>query len=292
MGVYQQRRRLELRLRRDLPDDFVVASAPDHPFVLRGPDLIVGGRGRLVAIICPTTQERDRPDRAVARFALCRMALPVHAQFVLAFDVGDDEVARKLDGDLAAVPLRRNTGLAEISRLVSDGRLLRQRPLPEDLQAQFQRRFTETYRVARVLRRHDRFLTTAPQPRPAGQRGPRPYEVTAPSILVGEEVSLMPGFQQQKPIEVPIIEGTALPKDINKLALDGAAETFQVDNGVPYLTGRPVRYALIERLPSARGDPNKYLRAASFSGWALAPLNLGMSGDELTELLSRRTSTT
>lgn len=66
-----------------LSDRFVVVLRPDVPNLLRGPDLIIGGHGRLVAIFKFQAAERLSPDRLLVRLALVRLALPRHTLCVL-----------------------------------------------------------------------------------------------------------------------------------------------------------------------------------------------------------------
>src|SRR5216684_6152496 len=84
--VAQQRRSLAESVRDALPQDYVVVSNPDHPLVLRPPDLLIGGNGRLIALFIPTSVERGNQRNFRNRIILNRLALPAHTHFVLVLD--------------------------------------------------------------------------------------------------------------------------------------------------------------------------------------------------------------
>ena len=75
-------------LLRHLPEHYVLVLRPDLPNLLRGPDLMIGGEGRLFAIFKFQAAEQRAPDRLLVRLALARLALPRHAVCVL---LGDSE---------------------------------------------------------------------------------------------------------------------------------------------------------------------------------------------------------
>ncbi len=73
---------------RDLPDESVAVAHPDHPFLLEPPDVLVGDSGRLTAYFIVGDEERLGAGRhTLARYLLCRLALPAHALVVVV--VGD-----------------------------------------------------------------------------------------------------------------------------------------------------------------------------------------------------------
>lgn len=261
LNVYESRRVLSAELRHALSDEFIIVSNPDHPLLLRGPDLLAGGRGGLTAIMCVTATERAQPQMAVARFALSRMALPTHARFVLAAEDDDAEVVRVLEADVAAVvSLRNPRERTEMISISANPLRIPQRPIPEKLRAQVHERFATTYRISKALRRRQRRLSVMSPESSVGWS-----ERTADIRKVGSQ-----------------------PREYAALTLTGSQRSFNVDDGVPYPTGAPSAPVIAERVPVAPGDPDKYLRATAFSGWALLggdPGNLNY----LIGVLDRRT---
>jgi hypothetical protein len=102
-SVYQQRRRLESTLRRELPDDYVIVSGPDHPLLLRAADLLVGGKGSLTAVFVPTAREKTDPDLLRARLTLNRLALARDARPVLIADPEAGDLAGAMEADFTQV---------------------------------------------------------------------------------------------------------------------------------------------------------------------------------------------
>lgn len=243
MSVYRQRRRVNEELLRTLGDQYVVVAAPDHPLLMKGPDILIGGNGALSALLIPTASERRQPKLATARFALCRLALPEQAKFLLLAGEEDGDVATLLSDDVAAVFSIESVGQRrELATVVSAPQRLFQHAVPEKLRDEVNYRFGQTYRVARAVRRPRRTSPTADWPT-RGEYGHR------------------------NPIHL------RMPAQIASLTLKGADESFSVDNGVPYPTGRLPNAAVIDRLPDYPGDPQKYMRAAAFSGWVLSEMD-------------------
>jgi hypothetical protein len=71
------------RVASQLSDGFTVAAKPDHPYLLRGPDVLAGAKGNLIAVFVLTVAEQRSVEQFIARTMLSRLALPAHARFVL-----------------------------------------------------------------------------------------------------------------------------------------------------------------------------------------------------------------
>ena len=54
----------------------VIADRPEHPWLYRNPDALIGYMGRLLAIFQPMKRERKNPDFLLARLLVARTALP------------------------------------------------------------------------------------------------------------------------------------------------------------------------------------------------------------------------
>jgi hypothetical protein len=78
-----RRRTIERELRDELPSSYVIVAAPDHPLLIEGPDVLVGGEGNLVAVFTPKASERHSRERLSVRFVLSRLALPPQTRYVL-----------------------------------------------------------------------------------------------------------------------------------------------------------------------------------------------------------------
>ncbi|MCR5880802.1 hypothetical protein [Phenylobacterium sp. J367] len=255
MSVYTLRRQISGELDRALSDQFVIATAPDHPLLMKGPDFLIGGLGNLTALLIPTAMERRRPDTAVARFALCRMALPEPAKFILLAGHEDQKVADVLTGTVAAVLSSENVGRrAELASLVAEPQRLEQKPVPEGLRQKANARFGEIYRVARVVRRWGN------RPAPTALRLDWPPPDGQPSRR---------------------LKRTA---DVAALTIKGAHDSYEVDAGVPHPTDKAPEAAVLDMLRDYPGDPQKYLRASAFSGWVLSEAGNPHLGDGMRML--------
>src|SRR5262245_6591474 len=62
---------------------YTVAVRPDYPFLMEGPNLLVGGAGTLTGLFMPTLMEMRTPDLLLLRLAASRLALPPHMLCVL-----------------------------------------------------------------------------------------------------------------------------------------------------------------------------------------------------------------
>src|SRR5713101_2853298 len=101
-SVYELRRRLEGTLRRELPGSYLTVSGPDHPLLLRAPDLLVAGEGKLSAVFIPTAHERRNPDALTARLILSRLALPRDTRPILIVESEAEAVANIIGANFTA----------------------------------------------------------------------------------------------------------------------------------------------------------------------------------------------
>jgi hypothetical protein len=102
-SVYELRHRLERTLRRELPSSYLIVSGPDHPLLLRAPDLLVAGEGKLSAVFIPTAHERRNPEDLRARLILSRLALPRDTRPILIVESEAEAVSNILGSDFTAV---------------------------------------------------------------------------------------------------------------------------------------------------------------------------------------------
>lgn len=211
MSVYTLRRQITGELNRALSDRFVIATAPDHPLLMKGPDFLIGGDGGLTTVLIPTAAKRRRPDLAVARFALCRMALPEPAKFILLASDPDRNVVDLLTGSVAAVLSSEKRVPEPNSPDWSPNQRLEQAPVPEKLREKANARFGETYRVARVVRRW--------------------RNRTAPTT---------PRFDPQTPFHRPL-ERLPRPADVAGLTIGGAQASYGGRRGNPISDGQARR---------------------------------------------------
>lgn len=279
MSVREQRQEVARLLIRELSSGDVVVSAPDHPLLIEGPDVVVGGEGGLLAIYIPKAKERRRPSHLKVRFILSRLALPPDSRHVLILrSPTEDSIGSQFAGDFATIlQWNRRRDLADLARdRVFTGA---QRELPAEVSSFARQRFADVFQMTRVfqdLRR--RTEGTPTQDRlPEGQ-GRRRRASTGPVDRIAPDI-LFARFGRGAP---------ATPSLYN-LAQQTTSSAFALDSSVPYPTGRDdYGLALIDELPEYRGDPEKLMRAAAFAGWALVPEEQRQSLDAIVGRLARR----
>jgi hypothetical protein len=269
-NVLKLRRTIDGHLKRSLPSEFIVVNTPDHPFLLRSVDVLVGGKAGLTAIMAPTLAEKSSPRSFRSRFLLNKVALPPNTRFVLVATLGSEAIQAEMSREFALVlPEEGRRLFEELAAVSANPSRLDNTKIPERLLAASRARFAETFRLARAVRRrsrrHDEGLTT-------------------------RELRAVPQFMTWEPrgIETQFFDTKPSPAAINKLAMKGASRWFMADNGV-FPVDVPADAAFAETIPTAPGDPDKYVRAAAFAGWMLAPEAAYEYSDEISEALLRRT---
>lgn len=240
MHLYARRKLVEQRLRRDLSSSFEIINAPDHPLLIRGPDLLVGADGVLIALISPTESERLRPERLYRRTLIIKAAFPPELQIVL-LDEG------QLDSELfdAVTPVSELRLLAPLIKKLGGRREKRDHAG----RASIERRFGATYLLSRMLFRRE----TPPMARRVSRSARRDL------------------VDQVGSVEFSSFNTDPSPSDVSRLILDRPEKFFQPDNGAIYPTGMAPDAVFVDGFPRALGDPEKYLRAAAFAGWLVAP---------------------
>ena len=102
--VYDRRAILTRLLRREFCEtDAVVVPNPDHPLLIRGPDIIISNKSNLFALFTPSAEERRFPSRLKSRFVLGRLALPSHTRCLLIFEPSDLAVTQYFSNDFADI---------------------------------------------------------------------------------------------------------------------------------------------------------------------------------------------
>ena len=279
-----------------LPEHYVVVLRPDVPNLLRGPDLVIGGEGRLFAIFKFQAAEQRSPDRLLVRLALTRLALPRHTLCVLLWR------SERADGETAAIIATHfHSLISEDSPAVLVDHLLTsdigrrtQQDLGDIQGRQYQRAAammslsTDWLREAFPGWPSEEASQTREQPVPDGDRV-APGMVRVPGDLV-EAIHSSTGKHYQPVRAHSWFRGTETVfrilvehEDVILGAASGARltarlarfnerlllRTATLDNGVPYRHTVTQNLLFVDRVPIHRFDPMKAIRAACFAGWSL-----------------------
>jgi hypothetical protein len=256
VDIKARRSLLGRSLRREISDDYIVVTAPDHPLLLKGPDILIGGDGNLTAVYLPTIQEINQNRLLRARYILARLALPASTRHLLV----QPENARHWIAGLSeqfALELPWDER-REVVKIARDANFRgKQRDLPRKTVIETRERFAQTYLAVKANQR----LTAR-----IGM---------SPSVIGSEQM------ERARLIDYgPVIDGVrenyfdgeALPLQSIKSLIDNTInESFSLEDTVPLQRDEHWRYdvAAVSDVATFRGDPEKTLRAAAFAGWAL-----------------------
>jgi hypothetical protein len=257
------------RLRQKLGGDFVVVAAPDHPFVMRSVDVLVGGRSGLTAFVMASAEERSRPELLASRVTLNKVALPPETLFVFVHDSGDPNFTKGARF-VETLSTGERSFLKDAVTMVERSTKSQQKHDSEKLRQMSQARFASTYRVARLVNARRSWLDV-------DQALPR-----RGANLSFDTVQSVPSAFASRPISTRSLIG---------LTVRGADRWYEETGDQPIPTGATAGLVLAPGYPRPKNDPDKALRAAAFSGWVIAPdSSSGRSVEELADLALRFTS--
>lgn len=266
--VVQQRKTLLKELRSALSEEYVIVSNPDHPLVLRSPDLLVGGNGHLIAIFVPTSVERNSLRNLRDRLILNLLALPAHTQFVLVLDRDAGWMSDEFAQDFSdIVDLDKATTLAHrlVRSSAGNGK---------------EEKIRETQRLSRIL--YSQALDISHDMVRRWRRDRLAHqEVWQDDVVLGlveqgAESRLRAthrsasNFVAEFP-EIPFwaftegkIDSTALVAPIYQQV----DRLYRLDSGVPHCVEEQLGVLVVHTFPTTKQDPEKPLRAAALAGWS------------------------
>lgn len=278
-----------------LPEHFVVVLRPDVPNLLRGPDLIIGGEGRLFAIFKFQAAEQQSPDRLLVRLALARLALPRHALCVLLWR------SERADGETAAIATHFHSMISEDSPAVlvdhvlnSDVGKRTQQTLGDIQGRQYQRAAAVMSLSSNWLREafpgwpseetsqaREGLVRDGDRVTPGMVRVPidlfeaihpstweRFQTVRARSWFRGTE-TVFPTLVEHEDVILGAASGARLSTHLAHFNERLLLRTANLDSGVPYPHTVTQNLLVVDRVPTHRFDPMKAIRAACFAGWSL-----------------------
>ncbi len=275
LHVYNQRKSIAQQLKRAMASSFMIVSGPDHPLLLRPPDIIIGGEGRLTAVMLATAEEVRHPERAKARLTLCRAALPLESVFVIVATKDRENVGQLLSSNVDEVV--RWQDRAEVSRVAEKKDPAKNDRYSWKVKQEIMTRFGSAFRIAQHLRyveakkEHDEHSLNPRRP-PAERRLKFHLRYTTDQLPVGD------------------FNGEPNPQDISRLTLLGASRFYDLAEGVPFPDTRTVGSAYAPAMPEAVGDPEKYLRASAFAGWVIVPSESDVEPQQVNMMVERKMS--
>ncbi|WP_146090421.1 hypothetical protein [Rhodopseudomonas palustris] len=261
---------------------------PDHPFLLRGPDVLVGGPDNLCAIFAPQAIELRNPAHLLARMIAARLALPGFARTALIFKKPEQHRLSFLSPHFGLTTTESDPHLIQFLNSPND--FGNSEPMKPDIQSWSSRNFDLCMQVVRMAYRAERVS------RAGGRDGRsvvlRDYDRRRISmggvqysprnrIIVGNVSSSIISAKSQ----------SNMRRQLNAALTARLLSAYQLDRGVPY--------PLLDAVPELAIAPDaldlftlrgKEVYALAFSGVALLPTsNQGIVSE--AAFLSRKLTT-
>ncbi|MCU1025387.1 hypothetical protein [Stenotrophomonas maltophilia] len=247
------------KLQKELPSTYRFAKDADHPLLMDGPDLMVGGEGRLTCIV---TDKKNRSyERLLAQLSLLRLALPEAATIVLVTDNEDSRASLSREYD-------RLFNAQEIGQSLLG--FIRSKNVPrtkkEDLQASKNRHHHIYSKLMMVGRSRAKSFKADGSAQRLSSR-----------TLASDKISAY--------FSAAHLSKNNARRQIISTCYSSAANYIAMDNGTPYVSSdRYFRILLSDFLPHSRFDPEKPMRALAFSGNLIADVQ---DRDEAEQLIDR-----
>jgi hypothetical protein len=283
---------LSRKLTRELGGDFVVAPSPDHPELASGPDLLVGGRGRITAVF--RVGRYTSPRLLEARVIATRLAFPAESCLAAMVEREVEPPRHLADQGFDVVLGDRQT--RDLIRLCTKG-------VSDD-----NNRFKQ---LQQIQRKHDIEYSTILQIAELRQRHKlRPKSARKVIADLRNRESLVDGLLQeglrsvaedrigregpQRWLRATLRQTTVAALPINPsgskafglrtLWCEALSDDFKLDRGVPYQLAFRPRILLVEVWPTDRFDPCKPTRVAAFSSWLIA---IATTAEDIEALVDR-----
>lgn len=267
-------------LQRALGSEYRVVARPDHPLLISGPDLLIGGSGRLTAIFIVRRSTVATTLRA--KIAATRLALPVTARLIgLGEDYGRPSLFHVMSNlDEIIRNSRAEKALAAYSS--SDAQPITNTDTLNEIKLVHGIRFATAWQISILRQRHQ-------------------LEIRNPNEVIenlrsrhAQEVSRN---TRGKPNRVELDHSTVavLPEAGVSSRFRAFVDTelfarFTLDNGVPYTSGDLSPSVLLaSQAPAFKSDSEKPVRAAAFGGWITAQPT---TAQDIEDLIARATSIT
>jgi hypothetical protein len=282
-----------------LGGDFVVVPSPDHPELASGPDLLVGGRGRITAAF--RVARYTSPRLLEARVIAARLAFPAASTLVAIVERGvepprhlaeqgfDAVIADRQTRDLISLCIQglpNNNRLKEIRHVQQKHAILYSTILQiAELRQRHELKPTNAREVIASLKRSERPLDgpsrddqpDVPWDR-ARRAGPQRWRQRS------DAGSMRATLRQTTVAALPISPMGSISLGLRTLWSEALSKDFALDSGVPYQQDFMLRILLVEGWPTHRFDPRKPARVAAFSNWLMA---IATTAEEIEMLADR-----
>lgn len=250
-------------------------ARPDFPHLLEGPDVLVGGQGRLLGVFTPHAREIRNPNDLLVRLAISRLGLPRHLAAVLLVDHARphfdrllvDTVTRNFD---RVVSLRSK---AESTNLMRDPLAIKaNRELSVDAKERESRRYAQRVSLALKL------YPFADAPRRFSSRVSEAYEPLRLHSWVSNRESAPHTTKKSAAFVKPdVLLGFAALRNerqqharLMRMTHLSIRNDWTLDMGIPFPSPKSSHNVLmVDSMPVIGADHFKAIRAAAIAGWVL-----------------------
>jgi hypothetical protein len=287
--------RLASVLEKQIPPGFVISSYPDHPHLFAGPDLLIGGEGKLCALFLAKQREIWATDNLLARLTASRLAMPEHMRCAVVVDHTnanfEESVKREFLEIFGPDQAREIARFVKLSNTAAGFQIV-----PAEIRAHAMLRYQILFQITRLRLSHPRGA------RPYDllhslrmEGGTRPKAIALPQSVEKDRHGWYRNIVEEENFAVgatSFAPGISAQKRIQPFCVYSIRRSYVLDNGVPYLRDSDPNILVIDEQPTGMLDPLKPVRCANFAGWALAaadsPQDVAALADRIRESFDKQ----
>ena len=251
-------------LQRELGGAFHVVGRPDHPMLLSGPDILIGGEGKLTAVF--SVAKKESTASLLAQITAARLALPPETRLLATVAEGV-EVPDWVMANFDEIVDLRSPWRTIVRYATSDANLRGDRGALKENKRRHSEKFAFALLLASLRRRHE-LDTVAPD---LVMRDLAQGSQELPSYSQASLRLRRPSAQVRGSVVTSLSPRGRPVQQLRSLCDAGFTYSYQLDTGIPYeKPGANLNVLLVEDWPVVRYDPEKPLRSAAFGCWIMA----------------------
>lgn len=260
-------------LYRELSNAFgveAIVDNPDHPLLLRAPDLLASINGTLTAVFSPQAVEERNPAHLATRLISSRLALPAYTKTALLISDRQEERFKSLFPEFSLVtkPSDRAIGQFLADRGDAQGRPQIEPAIRKFVLKQMDRTFLATesgFRANRVTKRKN----------PTTSRSPSFHSSRIIKSIVGNDFKYTPMNRTVIMGEISSILKSDNRQNLRRQIINTTSghilESFKTHNGYVSAVRDEPHMAIAYRVDDIFGLRDKITMASAFSGVFLVP---------------------
>jgi hypothetical protein len=253
-------KKTSLDLQNQLKDSMIVAYRPDHPFLFSGPDILVGGGGRLIAVFVPKVSEKYNSKEIYARLIAAKLALPHHTIYIYISQSTEFEQISNVTMHFHEV-----FGSSETSNLVNYIKRHEANHKVSDDLLFAKSEAMICYGIMLDLSR----VNARRVNRAKSENLDIDFEQKISGLNDTKESPYIKSFKKTLVGIRKFGKNTSFTEVVNSYSVKLFTRDYALDDGIPYRKERTPNLIVLDKIPTARFDPDKPVRTAAFAGWAV-----------------------